>query len=202
VRVEDWWNWLRITFSGKLWYSWYWTFSSATAELTNRMDLHGDTLWWQDVGGTDSGICPMASFGITGLEPSSSATRACGCYLVHLQSGKLHQGGRPNNAQTSFAARKRSNQRHCESHASVEEPRSSVQWFGCCLFLQQWVLAILFSFSVKVVWGWPSQSGTRNGPEFKSPYQASCRHNTTIATGSVLCDGGSWKFVKWWQDTW
>jgi hypothetical protein len=30
--------------------------------------------------------------------------------------------------------------------------------------------------------------------------QSSCRHSTTIATGSVLCDRGSWKFVKSWLD--
>jgi len=36
------------------------------------------------MGGPGSGLYPMVDFGISGLEPSKSVTRVCGCYLVHL----------------------------------------------------------------------------------------------------------------------
>jgi len=41
------------------------------------------------MGGPGSGLYPMADFGISGLEASISVTRVCGCYLVHLQWGKV-----------------------------------------------------------------------------------------------------------------
>jgi len=43
----------------------------------------------------------MADFGISGFEPSISVTRVCGCYLVHLQWGKVQVEDRTMNRSAS-----------------------------------------------------------------------------------------------------
>jgi hypothetical protein len=63
------WNWLRIVSSGGLLY--YQCLNLWVLLPESKIDLREMCC---EVDGTGSGLCPMAGFGISGVEPSGSAT--------------------------------------------------------------------------------------------------------------------------------